>query len=258
MSKWKFSNRSVAHLTGVVAPLVAVAHRALELSPIDFVVTDGLRTVEEQKEFVRTGKSKTMNSEHLKGRALDVAPLVDLDGDGKKEVPWDAFTWKKPDGDPWDQVADAFKRAAAELGVPLEWGGDWTTFADAPHFQLPKGWDITGWQPLKAPKVAPVVEVKADEAAIEAAIVEAGKTAPRVTPADLDAEIADEDFHVFPGSSLTVCALTLKNGFTVTGESACADPANFDAEIGRTIARKNAREKIWPLLGFRLRDKLAG
>lgn len=82
------------------------------------------------------------------------------------------------------------------------------------------------------------------------------KDAPRVTEENLDFEILDEDYHVFPGTCLTVCALTLRNGFTVTGESECASPENFDAEIGRTIARANAREKLWPLLGFRLRDQL--
>lgn len=96
-----------------------------------------------------------------------------------------------------------------------------------------------------------------DEAAIEAEIKDKGLTAKRITPDMLDAEIVAEDYHVFPGSCLTVCCLTLKNGFTVTGESACASPENFNAEIGQKIARSNAREKIWPLLGFRLRDQLA-
>lgn len=96
-----------------------------------------------------------------------------------------------------------------------------------------------------------------DEQAIEAEINEKGLTAKRITPDMLDAEILGEDYHVFPGSCLTVSCLTLKNGFTVTGESACASPENFDAEIGRKIARANAREKLWPLLGFRLRDQLA-
>lgn len=95
-----------------------------------------------------------------------------------------------------------------------------------------------------------------DEQAIELEIKEKGLTSKRVTPEMLDAEIAAEDYHVFPGSCLTVCALTLRNGFTVTGESACASPENFNAEIGQKIARANAREKIWPLLGFRLRDEL--
>lgn len=96
-----------------------------------------------------------------------------------------------------------------------------------------------------------------DEQAIEAEIQAKGKTARRITPEMLDAEIAAEEYHVFPGSCLTVCALTLRNGFTVTGESACASPENFDAEIGQRVARANAREKLWPLLGFRLRDELA-
>ncbi|WP_420415888.1 Gp49 family protein [Marinovum algicola] len=96
------------------------------------------------------------------------------------------------------------------------------------------------------------------ENGIEADIQAKGLTTPRITPDMLDAEIAAEDYHVFPGSCLTVCALTLLNGFTVTGESACASPENFNADVGRTIARKNAREKLWPLLGFRLRDQLCG
>lgn len=95
-----------------------------------------------------------------------------------------------------------------------------------------------------------------DEAAIEAKIKEQGLTAKRVTPEMLDAEIMNEQFHVFEGSCLTICCLTLKNGFTVTGESACASPENFNAEIGQGIAKSNARDKIWPLLGFRLRDEL--
>lgn len=96
-----------------------------------------------------------------------------------------------------------------------------------------------------------------DEQAIEAEIQNKGLTAKRITPEDLDKEIVAEDYHVFPGSCLTICSLTLKNGFTVTGESACASPENFNAEIGQNISRSNAREKIWPLLGFRLRDQLA-
>jgi hypothetical protein len=95
-----------------------------------------------------------------------------------------------------------------------------------------------------------------DETEIEAEIQRKGKTAPRITPQAIDDEIVDTQFHVFTGSCLTVCCLTLKNGFTVTGESACASPENFDVQIGERVARDNARAKIWPLLGFRLRDQL--
>lgn len=118
---------------------------------------------------------------------------------------------------------------------------------------------------------------------IEAEIQAKGKTAPRVTPDDIQREIVSESYFSAadgvrgasagkPGENLlpeyvthegsplpllTFCVLTLRNGFTVTGESACASPENFDAAIGRRIARENAVQKIWPLLGFRLRDKLA-
>ena len=94
------------------------------------------------------------------------------------------------------------------------------------------------------------------EEAIEKEIQDKGLTAPRITPERLDEVIADEDYHVFPGSQLTVCCLTLENGFTVTGESACASPENFNAELGRKIARNNARDKIWALEGYALKQKL--
>ena len=127
------------------------------------------------------------------------------------------------------------------------------------------------------------------DAGIERMIQTKGKTAPRVTPADIEANIAechyftawqgaqrafwdgapencndvalaqyalDEPNRGSPLGLLTFCVLVLKNGFTVTGESACASPENFDAQIGRTIARKNAIEKIWPLMGYELRSKL--
>ena len=96
-----------------------------------------------------------------------------------------------------------------------------------------------------------------DEAAIENEIQAKGLNAPRLSPAHIDAQIVGEDYHVFPGTTLTVCCLKLQNGFTVTGESAAASPENFDVEIGRKIARTNAREKIWALEGYLLRSKLA-
>lgn len=96
-----------------------------------------------------------------------------------------------------------------------------------------------------------------NEAAVEAEIQAKGKTAPRLTPQHIDATIVSEAFYVFPGTSLTVCALTLKNGFQVVGESAAASPENFDADIGRRIARDNARSKIWALEGYLLKSKLA-
>ena len=118
---------------------------------------------------------------------------------------------------------------------------------------------------------------------IEQEIQAKGLTAPRVTPADIDANIASEHYFTaangvygaaYEGAQqviihfedahdyddhlnlLTFCVLVLRNGFTVTGESACASPENFDAEIGRKIARDNAAQKIWPLMGYELKSKL--
>ena len=119
---------------------------------------------------------------------------------------------------------------------------------------------------------------------IEQEIQAKGLTAPRVTPQDIEANIVSEHYFTardgrrgaladgtYVGRErpqfgeadlaaldlLTFCVLVLRNGFTVTGESACASPENFDAEIGRRIARENAVQKIWPLLGFSLKQKLA-
>ena len=91
---------------------------------------------------------------------------------------------------------------------------------------------------------------------IEKEIQEKGLTAPRVTPARLEEVIVSEQFHVFTGTTFTACLLTLENGYTVLGESACASPENFNAELGRKIARDNAKNKIWQLEGYLLRQKL--
>jgi hypothetical protein len=96
-----------------------------------------------------------------------------------------------------------------------------------------------------------------NEAAVEAEIQRKGLNAPRLSPQHIDDQILTEQFHVFPGTTLTVCALTLKNGYNVVGESASASPENFDEELGRKIARDNARNKIWALEGYLLRSKLA-
>lgn len=95
------------------------------------------------------------------------------------------------------------------------------------------------------------------EQAIENEIQAKGLNAPRLNPQHIDDTIAGEAYHVFEGTTLTVCCLTLRNGFTVTGESAAASPENFDVEIGRKIARQNAREKIWALEGYLLKQKLS-
>lgn len=95
------------------------------------------------------------------------------------------------------------------------------------------------------------------EEQIEASINAKGLNAPRLSPDLIDAAIVSEQYHVFPGTTMTVCALTLRNGYIAVGESAAASPENFDAEIGRKVARSNARNKIWALEGYLLRERLA-
>lgn len=96
----------------------------------------------------------------------------------------------------------------------------------------------------------------AEDLAIEQQIQAKGLNAPRLTPSDIDAKILGADYKRFNGSTLTVCCLYLENGFTVTGESACASLENFDEEIGKKIAYQNAREKVWQLEGYLLRQRL--
>jgi hypothetical protein len=97
-----------------------------------------------------------------------------------------------------------------------------------------------------------------DEQAIEKEIQSKGLNAPRLTPDKIDGQIAKEAYYVFPGSTMTVCMLTLRNGFSVIGESAAASPENFDEAIGKKISRDNARNKIWAFEGYALRNALSG
>ena len=92
--------------------------------------------------------------------------------------------------------------------------------------------------------------------AIEKEIQEKGLTAPRITPDDIENVVLATQYYVFPGTMLTVCCITLKNGFNVVGESACASPDNFDQEVGEKIANRNARDKIWALEGYLLKQRL--
>jgi len=94
------------------------------------------------------------------------------------------------------------------------------------------------------------------ETEIENKINEKGLNAPRLTPKLIDESIVSAEYHVFDSSCLTVCCITLRNGFTVTGESACASPANFNVDIGREIAFKNARDKVWMLEVYLLKERL--
>lgn len=144
LSGWSFSRRSLDNLKGVHKDLQSLAHRALELSTVDFAVIDGLRTREEQRDLVNRGASQTMNSRHLTGHAIDVAPYVD-----------GAISW---DWDDYYPMADAFIQSAKELDVRVRWGGNWRvydvrtwngtarelnaqydgSFPDGVHFEIPR------------------------------------------------------------------------------------------------------------------------
>lgn len=121
---FKLSQRSIDRLNGVHPDLASVVKLAIERSEVDFMVTEGLRSKERQKELVAAGASKTMNSRHITGHAVDLAAYVN-------GIRWD---WPL-----YEKIAKAMKQAAYELNIKIEWGGDWKSFKDGPHFQIPWG-----------------------------------------------------------------------------------------------------------------------
>ncbi len=120
MANFILGKRSTDNLIGVHPDLVRVVKRALELSPVDFTVIEGLRTKERQAELLKQGFTRTMNSRHIIGQAVDIVPLP--------------VDWNNPK--PFGLVAEAMKKAADELGVKITWGGDFKTFVDLPHYQI--------------------------------------------------------------------------------------------------------------------------
>ena len=128
----KYSQRSLNNLRGIHPDLRRVIDRALQDSPLDFVVIEGLRTKERQAQLFASGASKTMNSRHLTGHAVDLMP-VGPNGP--------AFDWPL-----YDQLGPAVKLAADKEGVTLVWGGDWKSFRDGPHFELDRNrYPETDW-----------------------------------------------------------------------------------------------------------------
>lgn len=115
--------RSLSRLEGVHPDLVRVVKKAEALSSLDFTVLEGLRTKERQKQLMDLGATKTINSRHLTGHAVDLAPMVG------GTVRWD---WPL-----YHQLAVIVKEAAKAENVPIQWGGDWRTFKDGPHWELP-------------------------------------------------------------------------------------------------------------------------
>ena len=112
----------MSKLKGVHEDLVSIMVGSTFVSPVDFGISEGLRTKERQRELVRDGKSQTMNSRHLTGHAVDIFIYKD------KKAVWEF--------DEYIPVANLIKAIGSDKGITIEWGGDWETFADAPHFQL--------------------------------------------------------------------------------------------------------------------------
>lgn len=119
---FKLGIRSRMKLNGVHPDLVRVVERAIQISPLDFTITEGVRTQARQAQLVAAGASRTMNSRHITGHAIDFMVLVG----GKGRWDWPLYA----------TVSTAFKQAAAELGVAIVWGGDWKSFKDGPHVEL--------------------------------------------------------------------------------------------------------------------------
>lgn len=119
---YSLCEKSINKLEGVDSSLVQVVKRAIEITTIDFGVTEGLRTVERQRELFAAGKSQTMKSKHIVGRAVDLVAMPN------GRVSWE---WKY-----YIHIATAMKQAAKELGIDIEWGGDWTSIKDGVHFQI--------------------------------------------------------------------------------------------------------------------------
>jgi peptidoglycan L-alanyl-D-glutamate endopeptidase CwlK len=115
--------RSLSRLSGVHPDLVKVVQLAIRKSDLDFAVLEGCRTIDRQRQLFAQKATKTMNSRHLTGHAVDLAPVINGD------VSWD---WPL-----YNRLAKTVKAAAAELGIPITWGGDWRTFKDGPHWELP-------------------------------------------------------------------------------------------------------------------------
>ena len=118
---YNLGSRSLQNLSGVHPDLVAVVKRAIEITEQDFTVLEGIRSTERQRQLYKSGASQTMNSRHITGHAVDLAPWP---------ISWD---WAR-----FYPIADAMKQAAKDVGVEIEWGGDWKSFKDGPHFQLPR------------------------------------------------------------------------------------------------------------------------
>lgn len=125
----QLNKRSLDNLVGVHPDLVRVVHRGAETTSVNFIVTEGVRTLARQKQLVASGASQTLNSRHIPGGPANLSHAIDVAAVVGGQVRWD---WPL-----YEKIAVAMKLAAQLEGVLVEWGGDWRSFKDGPHYQLP-------------------------------------------------------------------------------------------------------------------------
>jgi peptidoglycan LD-endopeptidase CwlK len=165
----KLSQADEAKLKGLHPDLVRVIKRAAMTPNVNFRVIEGMRTLERQRELVRKGASKTMNSRHLTGHAIDIAPI---DDDGQVSWAWPLYY----------PLAKAVKEAARVEGVSIEWGGDWRSFKDGPHWQLPWSKYPDGASDFSASTAAPITEKSEKRVTVETVLSQAGSVASAAAP----------------------------------------------------------------------------
>ena len=149
MRKW--SDRSLRNLRGIHPDLRRALDRALQEAPFDFIVIEGLRTPERQRELYNQGASRTLKSRHMTGHAVDLLPI----GPNGPRFDWPLY----------NKLAPAVKKAAKAEGVKIVWGGDWVNFKDGPHFELDRSaYPETDWASEEKPKERKLVQSKTVQA----------------------------------------------------------------------------------------------
>ena len=174
MRKW--SDRSLRNLQGIHPDLRRVMDRALQESPLDFIVIEGLRTKERQAELVKSGASKTMNSRHITGHAVDLLPI----GPNGPRFDWPLY----------HKLAPAVKAAAKAEGVKITWGGDWTSFPDGPHFELERrAYPNKDWQATEEPQERSIAQSRTMQASATEVVAGAATVATAVSSLEGTAQI---------------------------------------------------------------------
>lgn len=213
----KLTDKDEAKLRGLHPDLVRVVRRAVQISTVPFAVTEGMRTIERQRKLVAKGASKTLNSRHLTGHAIDIVPLGD---DGQPSWDWPLYY----------PLAKVIKQAAKDVGVPIEWGGDWVKFKDGPHWQLP--WrDYPSGPPVEAIGEPRMTDRRVDDLAKSRTVQGSAAAAAGgvAVLADVTTQLERASDHLVSGRTLGLIIATL-----IIGGAAYALYARWD-DAGRPL-----------------------